>query len=263
VVDQAELSTSKYLQDLLEDKAVSYIEDTTSPFFMYFASPLVHTEVHTPPDVPDLSAQCNGASNVNYCKMVYRSDMTLDVLVETLKTEGKWDKTLLIVASDNGGSKKSGASNAPFRGSKGQYTEGGVRSIGLVTGGALPQHMRGTTYNGIVHIVDIFATLVAYGSRGKTIPSDIDGINMWKAWYDDDTTARSTVLIGLKSSEAAIRMGNYKYMDGVTQASNTFTGLYDVVNDEHEDTDISGDHPDIVASLTALLDEYCDVMVDK
>ena len=53
-------------------------------------------------------------------------DEGIQNITETLKTSGLWDDTLLIFTNDNGGQGFSGGNNAPYRGNKDSYWEGGL-----------------------------------------------------------------------------------------------------------------------------------------
>ena len=94
--------------------------------------------------------------------------------------------TLMVVFSDNGGTQKYGASNFPLRGSKGGLYEGGIRSRGFLWGGAVPSGVRGKTWPGLMHVTDIFPTVLSGSGafpRASTCDANkpLDGIDMWTA----------------------------------------------------------------------------------
>ena len=50
----------------------------------------------------------------------------------------------------------------PFQGGKGSLWEGGYRTPGFVTGGAIPAHMHGQSLDGLIHISDWYRTFIVY-----------------------------------------------------------------------------------------------------
>lgn len=103
-----------------------------------------------------------------------------------LKGRGMWERTLMLVTSDNGGP-ATHESNAPLRGFKGTDFDGGVRVASFVVGGALPTAMRGHKTSGLIHMCDWYATFaalagvhnVADSSATKLGLPDVDSINVW------------------------------------------------------------------------------------
>ena len=59
-----------------------------------------------------------------YAAMILSMDRAFEKTAGALRTEGMLDNTLVAFMSDNGGVKRHGSSNAPFRGEKGVYFEG-------------------------------------------------------------------------------------------------------------------------------------------
>ena len=83
--------------------------------------------------------------------------------------------------SDNGGMVTEGGNNWPLRGWKHSLWEGGMHGVGFVTGGALPDARRGTSYDGLIHVSDWFPTIVS-GLIGASVNgTELDGFDVWKA----------------------------------------------------------------------------------
>ena len=80
--------------------------------------------------------------------------------MEALKQKDMWDNVLFVASSDNGGpiSSDKGANNYPLKGGKATDWQGGVRVNAFVSGGYLPESMRGKKTEGYVHIADWYAT---------------------------------------------------------------------------------------------------------
>ena len=111
-------------------------------------------------------------------------------VTDALKKSGRWDDTLLVVTSDNGGIMK--GNNYPLRGLKATVWEGGTRVMAFVAGGhveALPgfeDHLKNTTNERFIHVSDWYATLSTMVGVDPTdnatydgVVRPIDGIDVW------------------------------------------------------------------------------------
>jgi len=127
-----------YFTDLATEAAIRFVEQHRSgPFFLY----LPYTAPHAPYQGPDerFEAPLPGDSprwNQShpfpevYRAMVERMDACIGRLLEALDRWELADSTVVIFASDNGGTRN--ARNAPFSGYKGSTYEGGVRVPAIV-----------------------------------------------------------------------------------------------------------------------------------
>jgi hypothetical protein len=79
------------------------------------------------------------------------------------------------------------ACNAPLRGGKFTFWEGGVKAVAFVSSLLIPSKLHGTKFNGMAHMTDVYAT-VAEGLAGldlnsttgiHTGPMPPDGLNLW------------------------------------------------------------------------------------
>ena len=82
-----------------------------------------------------LDLDVNWATRQRMCAMVSMVDYGIGQVASTLRSstydaDGSvaWDHTVVFFMSDNGGVKRHGSSNAPFRGEKGVYFEGASSS---------------------------------------------------------------------------------------------------------------------------------------
>ena len=135
----ADLS-KKYYNDInatrtLTDAAIDFViteSKTESPFFLYLA----YWDVHTPlvaekSLVQKYKRKLAGKSwdhdwNPTYAAMIETVDTNVGRLYQAIQSAGIADDTLFIFTSDNGG--HAGATpNAPLRGAKGAFYEGGIR----------------------------------------------------------------------------------------------------------------------------------------
>jgi arylsulfatase A-like enzyme len=91
-----------------------------------------------------------------YTAMVNYLDGNFGRLEAALRSAGRWDNTLVVVSSDNGGpvDQVRGGNNFPLRGSKGNNFEGGIRVNAFAFGGALDPALSGTTTEELTAIED-------------------------------------------------------------------------------------------------------------
>jgi len=104
--------------------------------------------------------------------------------------------TLLVVMSDNGGSivaNEVPSSNYPLRGGKLTNFEGGIKVLGMVKYPSKLGARAGSTWNGLVHISDWYATFCHLAGieadDGMEVP--IDGINIWPSLSTGTTSPRT------------------------------------------------------------------------
>jgi arylsulfatase B len=69
-----------------------------------------------------------------------------------------YEDSLLVFSSDNGGTQDpvnsktvAGGNNYPLRGAKHSVWQGGMRTSTFVSGGLIPEALRGSTNNGTYH----------------------------------------------------------------------------------------------------------------
>ncbi|CAE7792603.1 Arsb, partial [Symbiodinium sp. CCMP2456] len=121
-------------------------------------------------------------------------DSVMGTLVEALKERQMFEDTLIIFISDNGGSVhlRGGGNNYPLKSGKAADFEGGVRTNAFISGGFVPAEHRNTTFHGVIHISDWYATLCdlagvshfdeaaaeankVLGPKGLPLLGDVDG----------------------------------------------------------------------------------------
>mmetsp|Transcript_32043 Transcript_32043/g.41194 ORF Transcript_32043/g.41194 Transcript_32043/m.41194 type:complete len:624 (+) Transcript_32043:56-1927(+) len=101
----------------------------------------------------------------------------LDIM-EELGTFQLLQSSVVVVASDNGGSVTSGGNNYPLRGWKKTTFEGGVRVPAFIYSPLLAQAARGSEYSDLFHVADWLPTL-AYGLQGRVSTGSFDGVDHW------------------------------------------------------------------------------------
>jgi arylsulfatase I/J len=135
-------------------------------------------------------------------------DQAIGNVTALLKKRGMYDNTLIVFSSDNGGpiynNGSAGANNFPLRGGKMSNWEGGVRVNAWVSGGFLPEKVRGTKEENYVCLWDWYAT---FSHLAGVDPTDtraakaglppIDSFNMWPLLSGQNSTGpRNEIALG-------------------------------------------------------------------
>lgn len=230
---------STHSTELYTRKAVEYItEFAHTPnvdWFLYLSYQAVHDPIVVGDERYVRETSCANATQVGdpgvavdarptLCGMVAEVDDGLKSV--RLAIGDDWDRTIMIVLSDNGGVKSHGSSNWPLRGEKGTYYEGGVRVPAFLTGGYVAAALAraGTkpyVSTTLAHVVDIHATLLDVAAyKGSELDKSLDGVSLWPhliaAAVDGPPPPRSEILINLNSDlfggSGALRSGSFKLM---------------------------------------------------
>ena len=119
-----------YLADYWTDESLKVIEaNRNRPFFLYLA----HWGVHAPLQATRADYDAVGDIGPHrlrvYAAMIRALDRSVGRIMAKLEQEGLADNTLIVLSSDNGAPGYLGLEglNAPYRGGKGNFFEGGIR----------------------------------------------------------------------------------------------------------------------------------------
>ena len=288
--------------------------DPDVPLFLNYDSKIAHYPLEAPLEYQDKFAHIPNVNRRMYHAMVNFLDDQLKNVTDTFKELGLWQNTLMIVTSDNGGYVKNdlggcnttsgidgtpstdwghgatcfngeaGANNWPLRGGKYAMFEGGIRVNAFVSGGFVPDLMRGSKLEGIVHVADWYGTLCALAgvdphdswAHQSGLPG-VDSVNVWPMLSGINLTSPRTEFL---VNEDAIVSGEWKYVAGGTKMIESARGgihypnasrdfiedhsltcpeqgcLFNVEHDPSEFHEISADHPRIVERLKGRMDAW-------
>ncbi|GAA3622480.1 hypothetical protein GCM10022397_05300 [Flavivirga jejuensis] len=267
--------TAKHVTDAMADAAMDFIDaNINSPFFMHFSNFAIHGPFNPSDARPDLRAKYNAKAISNPSSMGHDRkpgqaalaegmDQTIGRLIDYLKTTADprnpgnmlSANTLVYFISDNGGAVHSDDAG-PLRGMKGEWYEGGIRSVSIVWSEAPWLLNKGTINTTPIVGFDIYPTFVE--AAGGTLPSgyDIDGLSHWQLLTNGTALGRDALywhypgyLIDSNRDArpvSVIRKGDYKLIHNYETASYE---LYDLINDISETTNLLTGSPDL-ATLT-------------
>ncbi len=238
-----DLAKRRLIDSELTEKTIDFMRRQSSarqPFFAYV--PLTHLHFPTLPH-PDFA----GRSGVgDFADSMLEMDHRVGQLLDAVEQLGIADDTLFIFASDNGPEFR-----RPWRGTAGPWTgtyhtamEGGLRVPLIVRwpGCVTP----GRVSDDIIHVADLFTTLINAG--GGVVPTDrpIDGVNQLE-WWDgrNEKSTREGFVFYIKNELRAAKWRHWKMHLVFEKEPNEGTRhletpwLFNLKRDPKEETDVA------------------------
>jgi len=274
-----------YSNNLIWEKMEKLLDEhdsDKSPMFGYFAYQTIHAPIEEPPNASPRCAHIKFKKRQIYCNKIQYLDDTMGKFIQKLKENGMWKDSLIVVTTDNGGMPNNVGKftdgwlangcglNIPLRGGKVTTFEGGVRGMAFITGGKLPDELRGkVNKKGLFHSIDIAAGQLH--AAKASVPKDIDGIDLFTHAFNEDEGHEMVFLqiidydmVAFESAQA-IRWKDWKYTFGrnyydgywvnpegppnPAPQSCTRGCLFNITNDPRETTNLIGLFADIATRL--------------
>ena len=233
---------TEYLTDAFAREAVSFIErNRDRPFFLYLSFNAVHTPIEASEKYLARFPQLAGPAKT-YAGMIVAMDDAVGRVVGALRQHGLDENTLLFFLNDNGGLLPY-ANNAPLRGGKAKYFEGGIRVPFLLrwTGRIKPGE-----YAHPVIALDVLPTALAVA--GGSLPTDrpYDGVDLLPFLSGAEPgLPHETLFWRMRDMQAkVVRQGDWKYMNIRGSVS-----LFDLKNDPGETNDLAASNPQVADEL--------------
>jgi arylsulfatase A len=254
-----------YSQDLFLGEVLQFIKSNKhNPFFVYFPTQIPHGRAPADGDqmqLPDIGPYADREwSHLEklYAAAVTRLDSHVGRIIQELKDQGIDERTLILFTSDNGDensyyeyTKRFGATG-PLKGKKRFLYEGGIRvpMIARWPGRIAP----GQTCRTPAASWDIMPTLAELAGTAK--PAHTDGISMvpMLLGHPEKQQAREYLYWEFHmGKQQAVRMGRWKGVRfGGTKEP---IELHDLDADVGEARNLAEAHPDIVARISAIMEE--------
>lgn len=252
-----------YSHDLFADSALAFIErNADGPFFLYLALTIPHANNEAGdrgmevPEYGDYADENWPEPQKGLAAMISRMDADVGRILEVLRTSGLDENTLVLFTSDNGPHAEGGNdpdffdSNGPLRGIKRDLYEGGIRVPaiawwpGRVAAGAETHH---AAY--FPDLMPTFATIA-----GASFPDHIGGIDL------------SSALLGRPEEQDEHKFLYWEFYEGGGRSQAVRAGrwkgvrphgaeleLYDLETDLGETSDLSTNHPALIARIDSLM----------
>lgn len=235
------------------------------PFFLYYSPLAVHFPVTDAPQhfLDRVPAHITHPRRRALAGTLIALDDAVGSILKALERNGLAENTFIFFTSDNGGELTDHASNAPWRGGKATYYEGGFRMPTMARWpGKIPA---GTVFDGLSSGLDILPTLVA-AAGGEAI-TNRDGKNLLpflklQAFGDVHESLYFRYYsaggrIPYKDMRA-IRSGPWRYLEftGPVNPSTGTAALYRIASDPGERHNLIDEQPEIAARLRQKLIEW-------
>lgn len=223
------------------EQALQFIESNQDePFFLY----LPHSMSHVPLGVSD---EFDGETGMGtYPDVIHELDWSTGQILDRLEELGLEEDTLVVFTTDDGAWEvrgQNGGSTGSLRASKGSTFEGGARVPTLMHWpGTIPE---GTICEEMTSHIDILPTVA--NLMGTDLPDNtIDGKDITPLLENPETESSPHDHIlyydSYKNLKGIRNAEGYKYHFGTDE-------LYNLNEDIGEQTDVSGDYPDLASTL--------------
>ena len=266
--DKAEKIRTPYLTDWFTEEAMDFMAaDGDKPWFLFLSYNTPHTPMQAKKEDLERFAHIPDKKRRTYAAMQWCMDQNIGRILESLKASDQLENTLIVFFSDNGGSvTASAACNAPLRGMKGSFLEGGIRVPFIWHWPAgLPA---GKEFGEPIISLDLLPTFMAAAGAempprerkiGRKSVVEWDGQNLLPFLRGENEEAPHEALFWRMTLRgSAVREGKWKLLVNV----HTPPALYDLESDVSEVNNLYGEHPEIVQRLWDRLNKWEDSMGD-
>ncbi|MBX2877963.1 MAG: arylsulfatase [Saprospiraceae bacterium] len=275
-----------YAPDLIHQEVLGFIKkNQEQPFFLFLPSIIPHAELIAPAEIMDKHVgkyepetpyegyddgpdyrrgpyESQEHPHAAFVAMVEILDQQVGEIMQTLDDLGLTENTLIIFTSDNGPHQEGGAdpdyfdSNGALRGYKRDLYEGGIR-VPMIARWK-NQIAAGSTSDHISAFWDVFPTVAELtGAKG---PEQADGFSFVPTLMGKEAEQVQHPYLYWEFHErggrVAVRQGAWKAVRyNVLKDPDAAVELYDLSTDVGETQNVAADHPEVVAKLTAIMQE--------
>ncbi|MEH6584936.1 MAG: sulfatase-like hydrolase/transferase [Halioglobus sp.] len=241
-----------HLSDLLVQQAVSFLDQAESrsePWFLNYWTYLPHMPIEPAvrfakafPDTPQ----------GRYRAMLAQIDDAIGQVLRALDRNGLDDNTMVVIASDNGGTNLQIDNNAPYFGVKASFTEGGVRTPLMIR---WPDGRRkGSIQDEVVSYLDYYPTLVV--AAGGQVDAELPGRDL--GVLSDGGVLESRELYW-EAGDSEVNVWGALSRDGRWRLQQYFHGerqLYDLEQDPTGAQDVAAKYPAEMEALSSRFLEW-------
>ena len=273
----APFELNHYAPEVMFEAITRFVDENSShPFFLYWATPIPHVPLQAPQRWVDHYVEKFGDEEpytghngyfpcryprATYAAMISYLDENIGLLVDQLKRLGVYDNTLVIFTSDNGPSFNGGTdspwfeSGGPFRSErgygKGYLHEGGIRVPMIASWPAVIK--AGSVSDHVSVFYDVMPTLAEVAGVNEAF--ETDGISFLPALKGEPQPEHASLYWEFPEygGQMAVRMGNMKALRKDMHQGNLQWQLFDLANDPGETNNIAAGHPAIIEKVEQIV----------
>jgi arylsulfatase A-like enzyme len=259
-----------FCTDVFFANAQRFIADCShrnKPFFCYLPTNAPHGPMWAPARNAAHYVDVKGLREPGFYGMIENIDENIGRLRKYLESTGLAANTIFIFTTDNGSAAGAQVFNAGMRGSKGSPYDGGHRVpffLHWPRGG----HATGRPVDTLTAHIDILPTLLEMTGVGRSKGPALHGRSLVPLFRNRNWPARSIVVDSqreeslLQWRQAAVMAQEWRLVSpgpGGDGEPKTLE-LFDMRNDPGQRTDVSAQHPEIVARLKHDYEEWWTVV---
>ena len=197
-------------------------------------------------------------THTTYAAMVEAMDLAVGHVIDGLKKSGKYDSTIIVFTSDNGGlstSEGHPTSNLPLNGGKGWIYEGGIREPWIIRYPGVTK--AGSVSKTPISGIDLFPTVAKV--VGYNVDDEIDGVDLRPALEGKELGREALYWHYPHYSNqggfpgGVIRMGNFKLIENYDDGT---VSLYNLTNDLGELNNLVDKHPEKTSEMRKMLHTF-------
>ncbi|MGL6312951.1 sulfatase-like hydrolase/transferase [Vibrio sp. WXL103] len=254
--DQLQDNFDGYLTDIFGNEAVDFIErHKDSPFFLYVPFNASHGPMQAKQEDLERFSHIDDELRRKMVAMTYNMDINIGKMVDKLEEHDLMEDTMVIFMSDNGGKPKgNGSYNAPLKGEKNTFWEGGIRVPFTIT-------WRGTiegeqVIDDPIIALDILPTTLAAAGVEVEPEWQLEGVNFLPRLTGEQKQTDDRFLYWKMLNKSAIRDNDWKLVIPNTLVRNPKPELYNISQDISETNDLAEKHPEQVKRLMAEFERW-------
>lgn len=250
-----ERKRDKCVDDLTE-RTIEFLESNEErPFMLCLMHHTPHVPLACPPEDEALYRNVPKGrfqKNQKYAGMISHLDQSIKLILDKLEELALDENTVVILTSDNGGLKQV-TSNKPYRGSKGNYYEGGIRVPLIVR---WPGHISpASVSDAAVHSADYFPSFLALAGLNPMPEAHQDGTSMLPIWRGGNAENKTFYwhFPHRTNPSSAVMVGDWKLVHQIV--ANKYE-LFDLKTDPEEKNNLVSVYPDKFELLKRMLEEH-------